>query len=291
MDGPELWMVMASALLHAVWSASIKGSGDPVAFNVLQGSLTVAVGAMLTPWMALPELGAQVWLLLAATGVAHGLYWYGLSRTLDESDLSLAYPIIRSTPALLPFIAVPLLGEQLSLVGGLGIAIVASGIWVLQGTAPRGPRGGRGLQLAYFTLATTVAYSLLDKQVMAQVSASPWRGELPRSAVMYLLISFTGWLGFLPLALRRLRREQLLEAWRRHRVRSMAAASIGFVGYGLILEAYRTAPASYVVAVRQMSVLFALGIAVTLLGEHTTWRRLLGGIATVTGVVMIALWG
>ena len=284
-------MVMASALLHATWSASIKGSSDPVAFNVIQGSLTVAVGVLLAPWMALPELGMHVWLLLAATGVAHGLYWYGLSRALGESDLSLAYPIIRSTPALLPFIAVPLLGEQLSLLGGLGIAIVASGIWVLQGTAPKGPRGGRGLQLAYFTLATTVAYSLLDKQIMAQVSAAPWHGELPRSLVMYLLISFTGLLGFLPLALRRLQPGTLRATWRQQRGRAAVAAAIGLVGYGLILEAYRTAPASYVVAVRQMSVLFALAIAVGLLGEHTTWRRLLGGVATVTGVVMIALWG
>lgn len=291
MSGPELLMVVASALLHAIWSASIKSSADPVAFNVVQGSLTVVLGVALVPWMALPEIPRSVWLLLAGTGVAHGLYWYGLSRALHESDLSLAYPIIRSTPALLPFVAVPLLGEQLSLAGGLGIAVVAVGIWVLHGSAPKGPRGGRGLQLAYFTLATTVAYSLLDKQVMAQISAAPWRAELPRSLVMYLLISFAGLVGFLPLALRRMRRASLIATWRKDRGKVVAAAAIGLVGYGLILEAYRTAPASYVVAVRQTSVLFALAIAVALLSEKTTWRRLLGGVATVAGVVMIALWG
>lgn len=291
MNGPEILMVMASALLHAIWSASIKSSADPIAFNVLQGCLTLVVGVALVPWMALPEIPLRVWLLLACTGVAHGLYFYGLSRALHESDLSLAYPIIRSTPALLPFVAVPLLGEQLSLAGGVGIAVVAGGIWVLQGSAPKGPQAGRGLQLAYFTLLTTVAYSLLDKQVMAQISATAWAAELPRSLVMYLLISFAGLMGFLPLALRRMRRATLIATWRQDRGRAVGAAAIALVGYGLILEAYRTAPASYVVAVRQISVLFALAIAVGVLGERTTRRRLLGGVATVAGVVAIALWG
>ncbi len=291
MNGPELAMVMVSALLHAVWSASIKGSGDPIAFNVMQGSLTVAVGALLVPWMGLEEIGRPVWLLLAATGVAHGLYWYGLSRAFREADLSLAYPIIRSTPAFLPFVAVPLLGEQLSVLGALGIAVVVAGIWVLQGSAPKGPQGGRGLRLAYFTLATTVAYSLLDKQAMAEVSATPWRAELPRSLAMYFLISFTGLLGFVPLAAHRLERSAVVACWRQERSRLLGAVGIGIAGYGLILEAYRSAPASYVVAVRQLSVLFALVIAVALLGEGVTRRRLVGGIATVAGVVLIALRG
>lgn len=291
MAGLELAMVVASALLHAIWGVSIKGSRDPLAFNVAQGGVTVALGLLLIPWLGLDQLPPAAWWLLAATGGAHGAYWYGLSRALADSDLSLAYPIIRSTPAFLPFLAVPLLGEQLSLAGALGIAIVVAGIWTLRGSAPSGVLARQSLQIAYFTLATTVAYSLLDKQVMALVSDEAWSAAVPRSLAVYYLISVAGLLGFLPLALPRLQPGALRRCFREEGGRVLGAAAIGVVGYGLILEVYRSAPASYVVAVRQLSVLFALALAVVFLRERPTRRRMLGALATVAGVMLIALRG
>lgn len=291
MGALELAMVVASALLHATWGASIKGSRDPLAFNVAQSTVTVALGLPLIPWLGLGLLPQGVWWLVAATGVAHGAYWYGLSRALTESDLSLTYPIIRSTPAFLPFVAVPLLGEQLSVAGGLGIAIVVAGIWALRGSAPAGAPAQRSLHIAYFTLVTTVAYSLLDKQVMAVVSDGPWSAAVPRSLVVYYLVSAAGLLGFLPLALPRMERGAVPARLRQEGGRVLGAVAIGVVGYGLILEAYRTAPASYVVAVRQLSVLFALVLAVAFFRERPTRRRVVGAVATVAGVVLIALRG
>ncbi len=282
-------MVMASALLHAGWGAAIKGSRDPLAFNVAQGLLTLLVGVALIPWAGLGAIPTPVWAVLGATGVAHGAYWYGLSRSLTETDLSLAYPIIRSTPAFLPWIAVPLLGERITWIGGLGVAVVVLGIWTLRGSGSL--HKPERLGLAYFTLATTVAYSLLDKQAMVLISAGPWTSPLPRSLVLYFLIGAVGTLGFLPLAAHRVTPRSLLTTLRRELPGILGAALIGVIGYGLILEAYRTAPASYVVAVRQLSVLFAVAIAVLVLGERASRRRVLGAAATVVGVALIALRG
>ncbi|MGI9592456.1 MAG: EamA family transporter, partial [Myxococcota bacterium] len=279
MGGLELAMVVGSALLHATWGAAIKGSRDPLAFNVAQGLLTLLIGLLLIPWAGLGSVPASVWGILAATGVAHGAYWYGLSRSLTETDYSLAYPIIRSTPAFLPWIAVPFLGERITAIGALGVAVVVLGIWALRGSRSR--HQPERLGLAYFTLATTVAYSLLDKQAMVLISAEPWTALLPRSLVLYFLISAVGVVGFLPLAARRVTPRSLRATVCRELRGILGAAVIGVVGYGLILEAYRTAPASYVVAVRQLSVLFALVIAVAVFGERASWRRVLGATATV----------
>ena len=57
---------------------------------------------------------------------------------------------------------------------------------------------------------------------------------------------------------------------------------------GLILEALRTAPVSYVVAIRQTSVIFAVILAVGWLGERPSRLRVLGSLATVLGVALIA---
>jgi drug/metabolite transporter (DMT)-like permease len=69
----------------------------------------------------------------------------------------------------------------------------------------------------------------------------------------------------------------------------VAALAASLLGYGLILEAYKTAPASYVVAVRQVSVLFALLFAVVWLRERPDRRRVIGAAATVVGVALISL--
>ena len=52
-----------------------------------------------------------------------------------------------------------------------------------------------------------------------------------------------------------------------------------------------TAPASYVVAVRQTSVLFAVVLGVAVLRERPGRPRVVGAAATVLGVALIARWG
>ena len=65
-------------------------------------------------------------------------------------------------------------------------------------------------------------------------------------------------------------------------------ALISFASYGLILQALRTAPVSYVVATRQISVLFAVAIGALRWRERPSRLRLLGALATVVGVALVA---
>jgi drug/metabolite transporter (DMT)-like permease len=287
----ELLLVLASALLHAIWSAWIKGSDDPLAFNLLQEAVGMIGALLILPFFVLGEIPAAVWKLTAATGIAHGLYFYFMSRAYQEADLSLVYPIIRSTPAILPLIAVPLLGESVSPWGGLGIAILVFGIWLIH--ADRSPKLGtlrsRGMRFAYLTLAATVAYSLLDKQAMVHLSEAQWTGPLPRTIVFYFILSVANNVVFAPLALRRVSWATLREAGRRDGLRAAAAFAGSLASYSLILQAFQTAPASYVVAVRQMSVLFAVLFAVVWLRERPDRRRVIGAAATVAGVALISL--
>jgi drug/metabolite transporter (DMT)-like permease len=285
-------LVLVSALLHAAWSASIKGSPSPLAFNVTQTLVTMpvaAVGLVGFDWHAFTP---RVWACAAGTGVSHGLYLYWLSRALERADLTLAYPIVRSTPALLPLLAVPFLGEVPSPLGALGIAIVVSGVWLVHGsglslrtlTAPN-------LRYAWLTLLATVGYSLSDKAAMAALDVAGYHGPLPSVLAWYCVLSLGGSCVFLPLALRRLAGEPAARSRSAELGRAALAVIVGLVGYGLILEAFRLAPASYVVAVRQSSVLFAAWIGVAFLGERPDRGRLAGAAATVVGVALIGFGG
>ena len=87
MSASDLALVLLSALLHAIWSVSIKQSGDPLCFNLLQtwsGSLLLAVAAPWIPWHAIP---APVWGLVLLTGPTHALYLYWMSRAYEHGDL------------------------------------------------------------------------------------------------------------------------------------------------------------------------------------------------------------
>jgi hypothetical protein len=44
----ELLLVLASALLHAIWSALIKGSRNPLAFNLLQSAAAVVAALLIS---------------------------------------------------------------------------------------------------------------------------------------------------------------------------------------------------------------------------------------------------
>jgi drug/metabolite transporter (DMT)-like permease len=291
-DPFDLAIVLVSALLHACWSVAIKTSRDSLAFNLLQAALAALVALGLLATVDLGSLSPDFWRLLAMTGVAHALYLYWLSRALSEGDISLVYPIARSTPAFLPIVAVPLLGESISLVGGLGIAVVVAGIWLVNLQPGFRWRGWSepGLVFAFLTLATTVAYGVTDARAMILLDGAAWTSPVPRPIFFFFLLHLAAIVLLLPLVLRRAgSAARVAEVSRGEWRNVLLALAIGVAGYSLILQALRTAPASYVVAARQSSVFFVLLFGVVRLGERPSGPRLLGATLTVAGVGLIAV--
>ncbi|RIL07284.1 MAG: hypothetical protein DCC71_03530 [Proteobacteria bacterium] len=314
----ELALVVLSALLHAFWSASIKGSRSPLGFNLLQIAPPALAACALPLWVSPDEIPASVWGMVAATGLFHGCYFYWLARALETGALSVVYPIARSAPAFLPIAAVPLLGESLTLRGALGIAVVVAGMWLVQASelqasgasaqraaGERRSRGSRsrwlptprprarwletpGVRFALLTLVASIGYSLCDKAAMADLGAAPWRSPVPAAAVYYVMLSVSGGIVFAPLAARRVSRAELAALARSEWPRALTAALVSFASYGLILQALRTAPVSYVVAARQTSVLFAVAIAAVRWREQPSPLRVVGALATVVGVALVA---
>src|SRR5262245_4741658 len=286
-------LVLASAWLHAWWSVSIKGSGDPLLFNALQVVLPLAATAAVLPAVDLGAVPPVAWACLAATTVCHTGYFWWMSRAFERGDLTLVYPITRSTPAFLPLVAGPLLGERLSPGGVLGIAIVVAGMWLVQAGAGLRWRAFAepAARYAYLTLATTVGYSLLDKRAMAELASHPWTSPVPRALFWNLVLWSASGFVFGALVAGRRGAGGLLAAARADLAGPTRAALVSLVGYTLVLQAFAMAPASYVVAARQTSVLFALLLGVARLRERPGRPRVVGAVATVAGVALIALYG
>jgi len=287
----ELALVVLSAFLHAIWSASIKGSRNPLGFNLLQLAPPVAAACLLPLWVPLGDVPRAVWWIAIGTGVSHGFYFYWLARALASGELSIVYPIARSAPAFLPLFAVLLLGESVSIRGALGIAVVVAGMWAVQADAGvvgwqrfRAP----GAKFAWLTLLASIGYSLCDKAAMTRLNVAPWHSAIPPAVVYYMLLSVAGGVVFTPLALRHVPRAELAAVARSEWRNAFLAAAVSFASYGLILQALRSAPVSYVVAARQTSVLFAVAIGALRWRERPSRLRLLGALATVLGVALVA---
>lgn len=286
-----LSLVLLSALLHATWNTATKGSERPTAYLLAMECVVVVLFApvlFLFEWSQVPT---ATWIMLAASVVVHVFYADWLTRGYAAGDLSLVYPIARSTPALVPLVAIPLFGEAISLRGGAGIALVLVGMWAVQtdGRLRWSALRSRGAFFAYLTLLSTVAYSLIDKHGMVTLGAAEWAGPVPRALAYMALLE----LGYVPLfAALALPREGTRSVGLLLRTRLglvIGGALAGIASYGLILHAFTVAPVSYVVAVRQSSVLFAVALGALLLRERPGRVRVLGSVAIVGGVALIAL--
>src|SRR6185503_12080130 len=116
----------------AGWNAAAKKNSQPTAFLALIVGFTLVGSLLLLPLFPQLTLSSTLAQLVLASCCLHGLSFIVLSRAYEAGDLSLVYPISRSTPAVVPLLAVPLLGEQVSWVGAIGIALTLVGMWLVQ---------------------------------------------------------------------------------------------------------------------------------------------------------------
>ncbi len=282
--------MLVSAALHALWNTAAKRSTRPTAFLFLLTSITALLAFPLFWFIPYRELPRELIGLTLASGLTHGLSFVALSFAYEAGDLSVVYPISRSTPLIVPLLAVPLLGEHVSHAGALGIALAVVGLWLVQtnGSVQLAAFKSRAAMYAYLMLLLTAAFSLIDKRAMAVLTRMPWHSPVPSTTLFYCLFTTISAVICLPVAWRRVGLPALRTDLREHGVSIAFAALITWLSYILILEVMRTAPVSYVVAVRQISVLFAVGLAMLTLGERPGRGRITGALASVVGVALIA---
>jgi drug/metabolite transporter (DMT)-like permease len=284
MSGPALVLVVCAAVLHATWNALAKRAEHQFAF--LWSSVSLATVLLLpfgiahlsaeqTPTAGLPFVAAS-------TGI-HALYFWALGRSYRFGDFSRVYPMARGLGvALVPLIALPLFGERLSWLGSLGIGLVVLGIAWLGGRASlsRGSAGigaGAGTVWAVVTGATIAGYSLVDKAGVARLHPMAY------IALMGLGISVL----LSPIALAN--RRALATEWRRRWLAILVASGMNLTSYLLVLFAFRLSKVGYVVASRELSILFSAFLGSWWLGEGRLGPRLAGASVVLAGVLCVAL--
>lgn len=279
-------MLLAAAAMHAGWNLLLKQVEEKYIVSWWAALLNLT---LLPPAFLIWGLPAtHIWLYLLASGLTEALYMAALASAYRLSDFSLVYPIARgAAPAFLALWAVIFLGEHLTLLGAIGLALVIGGLIIVGGSGLLRSRGSahsvRISRLAIL-LALSVAllisiYSTIDGAAVKQTAPTPYT---------LMALSLSG-VFFTPFAMQR-------GGWRRmaavgvaHWRRILAIGVIGLLTYTLVLNAYAIAQVSYGGAIREVSVVFAALMGWKLLGEEMGWLRVFGATAIFCGILLIVV--
>jgi drug/metabolite transporter (DMT)-like permease len=279
-------LVLAAAVLHAIWHLLAKRANDTPAFmwwGIAIGATWY--GAMLCTQMSL-ELPPSVWPIYAGSLLAQVGYLSLITRGYALGDLSQVYPISRGAPPF--FVAIwsaVFLGERLPLAGYAGVALLIAGVYVASLPSlgdiwrPFQAVGNRPAQLALLAAVSVAVYTTLDKRIVATVDPLVYNFWVYAGiAVLYAPMVW----------LRGSWRSGILEVrgnWRRILVGSFSTVG----SYVLALAALSQTAASYVGAVRASSVLMAALFGWLLIGERLGLIRVVAAAIMLPGLALIAL--
>ena len=283
-------LVLLSALLHALRSLFTKESGDKQIFLWLYSLFALLFFGPLFFYfifrVGITHPAAYAW--CAGSGFIHFLYWIFLTHAYREGDLSRVYPIMRSSPALVLVAAVLFLGEQVSAQGVAGILLVAAGVYIINMKQLSGDEllapvksiaHDRSTQFAFLTLIAVACYSVVDKMAVDTIH--------PILFAFFHL--FFGMCYYTPYIVFTKNAAMIKKEWNSGPIRIIMSGIIGITGYALILIAFTIDRVSYIVGLRQTSIVFAVLMGSQFLKEKHGSIRLAGALIIFAGGFLISL--
>jgi len=283
-------LVVLSALMHALRNFFTKKAYDKQAFVWWYEVFGLL---FFTPVFAFVlfkdgfEFSISFFIVLIS-GFIHFMYWFFLAKSLENGELSLVYPIMRSSPALVLVFSITVLGEEVSLLGGFGILFVAFGVYTInmekvsvsQLCRPiKAVRSDRATQFALLTLFSVAAYSVIDKIAVEQMNAAIFAYLYPWFSL--LLYSFY---------INRVKpKGELRKEWAVDKKTILVCGFLSIFGYFLILLAFTIERVSYIVGLRQLSIVFAVFLGGQALKEKNRMIRFSAGLIIFLGAYLIAI--
>ena len=270
-------LALSAAVIHAGWNFVAKrAEGDR--YMVLWAQF-FAGGLVALPFMVGVQLiwgmPWQGYAWGALSGCTHLPYTWLLAKAYTHGDFSVSYPVARGGGAALAAVGgVVFLGDHLSTLEVLGIAIVVAGLMLLAYGAT-----GPNIAMALAVAVTIGTYTVLDA-----------KGARVTESLGYIFITFVGTaVSNTTFGLATGRRADMSAMFRANWQRAFVTGVASLVTYGLVLVAVQHAPVGYVTALRESSVVLAALAGWKLLGEGDHRRRITAAAVVFTGLLVLVL--
>jgi uncharacterized membrane protein len=290
MHPSAILLVLVSAAMHAFRNFFNKKALDKQAFVWWYEVLGII---FFTPLFlfALLHKGTNIHIatsFIFLSGFVHFIYWYFLTKALEKGDLSLIYPIMRSSPALVLIFSIIILGENVSALGVAGILLVAIGVYIINMESLvfselfrpfRAVTRDRAIQFAFLTLFSVAGYTLVDKLAVSQMHPVVF-------AYIYPWISLSLFSSYI---FKVKPNDVLKKEWRTHKGSILICGVLSIFGYFLILVAFTMERMSYVAGLRQLSIVFAVLLGGQILKEKNKRIRIAASIIIFIGAYLITI--
>ena len=267
-------LILVSALCHAVWSAIIKSSKNPLSLMGITSVLEVTIFLPLTFTVPFPTL--EVWYFLIATVIIHVIYRLNVIYSYRYGDLSYIYPISRGSSCLfVAIISILFLSSDISVAGFVGILIVCIGLFLIS-YSKNLSFNFRGFALAISTAILITAYTLVDGVGV----------RLSENGFSYIYWLFT--LNGIPLLIIGLISIDGLRKRETYTFRSGIAAGVfATSSYAIVVWSMQFIEIAYVSSIREISIVFAAIIGMLFLFEKNAKSRIIPSILIVSGISVV----
>ena len=267
-------LILVSALCHAVWSAIIKSSKNPLSLMGITAVLEVTIFLPLTFTVPFPTL--EVWYFLIATVIIHVFYRLNVIYSYRYGDLSYIYPISRGSSCLfVAIISILFLSSDISVAGFVGILIVCIGLFLIS-YSKNLSFNFRGFALAISTAILITAYTLVDGVGV----------RLSENGFSYIYWLFT--LNGIPLLIIGLISKDGLRKRETYTFRSGIAAGVfATSSYAIVVWSMQFIEIAYVSSIREISIVFAAIIGMLFLFEKNAKSRIIPSILIVSGISVV----
>ena len=290
-------LVIISAFLHASWN--ILGKSNKASVQSFFFMTAFCMALLLAPFLVWfyatagsQYFTAKFWGLLALSGLLQIIYLLGLGFAYKKADIGLVYPMERALPVLMVGFLTLSLGQSISSLQWFGFTLITAGCLFAPLTRLRALSLSSyyniGIVWAIVAAVSTAGYSIIDNLALSELfSYLQFVHTQPLIVIFYL--GMQSWAIALPLALSFLltgQSQHFKQAWQIKRpaffVGSIMAVTHGLVLYAMLL----TDNVSLVVALRQVSIVFGLLLAVLLLKEKVYFTRIAGCGLILSGLLI-----
>lgn len=285
-----LILILLSAVIHPLWNILLKKSIDKVVFYFHIHFVFTVLFSFILFIFPVGSINIAGWIFIILSSLAHFFYQIFLCRSYELGDISLTYPIIRSSPIFVALLGFIFFREIPTPAAVVGILLVVAGAQLINqdrvcvsGIFKTLKREKLEIILvASMTALFSALYSIVDK-----------KGVLEMSPVLffYLFFAFSGLLFGAYLIFFKEKRKNFLRVLKKDKYRITLASILEFASYILILYAFRLSKVAYVVALRQVSIIFGVIYGVSFLKEKYAGVRILASLIIFAGVFLITIFG
>jgi len=287
-DAFPFLLVLLSTITHGIWNFLAKRASDK---DIFIGLAKIAEALIfLIPFLVVLMMrgyGNPNWPLfvLVASGFVFLNYFF-LGQAYKRVELSIAYPISRSSTLYLPILAYFLIGERIDAVGLLSILLITSAVLIIQLdsfsqnelTSLLQKLAQPGIIFALLAALMAAAYTLWDKVAVASI----------HPFLYFYSYTFVTALFYLVLLTTRSARAAIQAEWRAQRGPILSVALLNTFTYLLVLIALSMSKASYVGALRQLSLVIGVGLGWWYLNEGLPLPKVVAVVLLISGSALIA---